>query len=165
MEEELLKLINKYFYYNTEDGHLYNKVTRSSKAKIGGRAGSLHKSTGYIDLKLNNKRYREHRLIFLMHHGYLPEFVDHINNIRDDNRIENLRAATRGQNNRNSSLRADNTTGFKGVSAHKASSKFEARINTSGLSKYLGLFNTAEEAHEAYKKAAEELFGDFANFG
>jgi hypothetical protein len=161
-DEELLALVEESFYYS--DGHLYNKFSRG-RAKKGCKAGSLDKDTGYIRLSLNNKRYQVHRLIFLLHHGYLPEFIDHINNVRDDNRIENLREANAVENSRNIGLRKDSTSGFKGVSYHKHRGKFQAYINSNGTMKYLGLFNTAEEAHEVYKKAAEELFGDFANFG
>jgi hypothetical protein len=156
-------LLNILFIYSDE-GYLVNKITRGT-AKRGERAGYIKDGDGYAKVNINNFSYQEHRLIFLMHHGYLPEFVDHINNIKYDNRIENLRAASRVENNSNRLINSNNTTGFKGVSFHKLTNKFQAYINTKGTRKYLGLFNTAEEAHEAYKKAAIELHGEFANFG
>jgi hypothetical protein len=161
-DEELLDLVKEFFYY--ADGSLYNRVNRS-RAKKDCKASNLDTSNGYMRVTFKGKVYKEHRLIFLLHHGYLPEFIDHINGIRSDNRIENLRGATRLQNNSNRLKRSNNTSGFKGVHLHKATGKFQARIGVGGVRVSLGLFNTAEEAHEAYKKAAIEVHGEFANFG
>ncbi|MBN3757254.1 Fis family transcriptional regulator [Paraburkholderia sp. Tr-20389] len=90
---------------------------------------------------------------------------DHKNGYRTDNRRENIRIATAGQNRSNSRLAANNTSGFKGVSWSKADKCWYAQIRIGGKRKYLGGFKAPEEAHAAYCKAAQELNGEFANFG
>ena len=79
-----------------------------------------------------------------------------------DNRKENLRIATIGQNNRNKRKYKTNTSGFKGVSLHTASKKWSAQIRCGGNPIYLGLFETPEEAHAAYSLKAKELHKEFA---
>ena len=97
-------------------------------------------------------------------HGYLPEIIDHINGIKNDNRICNLRAADDSKNAMNRRIRSDNTTGFKGVMFHKKNKKFVSQIQTNGEQKHLGYYATAEQAHQAYVAAAKELHGEFARF-
>lgn len=91
------------------------------------------------------------------------EVVDHINNKPLDNRRSNLRLATIPENIRNSQLRRNNKYGFKGVSP--CNNKWRARIMINRKQVHLGYFDTPEQAHEAYKKAAILYFGEFANFG
>ena len=98
----------------------------------------------------------------LCHH---VEFVDHVNRIRNDNMDINLRPATRHENNRNCGKRKDNTTGFKGVSWHRNVGKFTSRIWKNGKRVHLGVFDTAAEAHAAYKSAAKEEYGEFYTEG
>jgi hypothetical protein len=148
--------LNSLFYY--KDGELYNKVSRGA-AKKDNIAGNL--DGRYRRIKIHNKSYRTHRLIFFMFNGYLPEAVDHINGNSLDNRIENLRAATASENQGNTAVRKDNTSGYKGVSRHR-DGKFQAAITKNKKRYYLGLYNTPEEAYEAYCEAALELQGDFA---
>ena len=152
-------LLNELFEYR--DGVLYWKVSKSNNIKVGDAAGSLN-ATGYFYTKINNKRYLNHRIIFLMHHGYLPQFLDHIDGNSVNNSIENLRPATPFENNRNARTRKDNTSGFKGVSWYAPSKKWKARLMINKKEKYLGLFKTLEEAVEAVKKARKELHGEFA---
>ena len=89
------------------------------------------------------------------------EIVDHINGIRSDNRRCNLRFATAEQNARNSAVRHDNLTGFKGVSRHK-SGKYQARINIDKRCISLGYFTDPLQAALAYDKAAVFYFGEYA---
>jgi hypothetical protein len=90
--------------------------------------------------------------------------TDHINGDRLDNRRQNLRIATRSQNMANTKAHADNIKGLghKGVS--KAGKKWRARILHNGTNKHLGVFNTAEQAAEAYKQASLSLNGEFSNY-
>lgn len=88
--------------------------------------------------------------------------MDHINTIRSDNRIANLREATNSQNNFNSPMKPNNTSGFKGVSWSKREGKFKAQIAANGVRMVLGSFDSPEEASEAYKSAAAKLHGEFA---
>lgn len=93
------------------------------------------------------------------------EQVDHINLDRRDNRRSNLRLATAAQNCWNRPKSSANSTGFKGVSKERKRRKWRAAIRVHGVYRDLGRYDTPEEAHEAYKKAAAEHFGEFANFG
>lgn len=132
-------------------------VANSSKIKIGDRAGSLN-SIGYRRIKINGKDYLEHRLVWLYHYGYLPtKHLDHINGIRDDNRIDNLREATSAENHQNRSKSKNNTSGFMGVTWAKHANKWQSRICKGGKNHHLGYYDTPEEAHAAYVKTKAEL--------
>ena len=89
--------------------------------------------------------------------------VDHINGNSLDNRRKNLRVATKSQNMQNAGANCRNTSGYKGVHWLKAACKWQARIRHDGKRIHLGVFDTAEQAHEAYCAAAESLHGEFAN--
>jgi hypothetical protein len=99
-----------------------------------------------------------------MFNGYWPEQIDHIDGNRSNNLVFNLREANNAQNNRNTKLRASNTSGYKGVYMSKQSNRFIARITVNYKGIHLGCFKTVEEASQAYKKAALELHGSFARF-
>lgn len=90
------------------------------------------------------------------------ELCDHANKDTLDNREENLRLASFAQNMHNTKRRKDNSSGYKGVCWDKRKQKWVARITANKITKYLGYYNTAEEAHEAYRKAAPEYHGEFA---
>ena len=144
MTQDLLKELFEY-----KDGKLINRLNISSRALKGKQAGCLD-GKGYVRIGLNNKRYRAHRLIWVWHNGELSsDFeIDHINGKRDDNHIENLRLVTHRENHYNR----------KSSKGHgKFRGKWRARIATDGIERYLGVFNTAEEAREAYLNAKEGL--------
>ena len=90
---------------------------------------------------------------------------DHINHQTIDNRRSNIRIATRSQNLQNQLIRSNNTSGYKGVSYHKPSRKWLAHIGINGRLRHLGGYSTREEAAEVYRKAASELYGEFAHNG
>lgn len=93
------------------------------------------------------------------------EIIAHMNNNGLDNRRSNLRLATQVKNMQNRKLNQNSTSGYKGVSWYKNISKWGARITINKKTKFLGTFDTPEEAHKAYCEAATNLFGEFANFG
>jgi len=90
------------------------------------------------------------------------EFVDHINHDTLDNRKENLRVCSSGQNSANRRRRVDNTSGFKGVSWHYGICKWRSRLMVNSKPLHIGYFQTANEAAIAYDKAAFEHYGEFA---
>ena len=100
------------FWYN--NGKLYWKPKQDSLMQHYKEAGCVNVH-GYNVIGTNKKHYYTHRVIFLMHYGYLPKYIDHINGVRTDNRLENLREATVSQNNHNSKTPKTNTTGYKNV--------------------------------------------------
>jgi len=153
--------LQKIFDYR--DGHLYYKTIKNINFGIGTKAGGVDK--GYYYIKVDRVKYSAHRLIFLYHHGYLPEFIDHIDNDRLNNRIKNLRAATKSQNNQNAKIRKDNTSGIKGVSWHKRVKKWVALCQTNGKQKHLGSFDTIEEAEKVIKEYREKQHKEFTNHG
>ena len=144
--------------YDPETGVLTWKVRRGGRAHLGAVAG-VPDGLGYVSIRVDSRLYRAHRLAWLLSHGrWPPEQIDHINGVRDDNRLSNLREATRGQNMENQRRpRAGNTSGFLGVCWHARSKKFMARITTGGTRFYLGVYPDAESAHAAYLKAKREL--------
>lgn len=135
----------------------------SPRVFVGAPAGSLHKGSGYRRLMVDRRKYLEHRLVWLAATGeFPPALLDHINGIKHDNRISNLRLATRKQNNENVKQRVDNTSGFKGAT-RKPDGRWEAQIQSNRTKIYLGLFDTPEAAHAAYVHAATNLFTHYAN--
>lgn len=91
--------------------------------------------------------------------------IDHIDNNPANNRKDNLRICSGSENNRNQARNRNNTSGFKGVSYHKATGKYFARITVDFKNIWLGRYDTAEQAHEAYCSAAIKYHGEYANFG
>lgn len=136
------------------------------KDLAGKMAGSVSATDGYRYVKCGKSRNRVavHRVIFLMHHGYLPEVIDHINRIRDDNRIENLRdALTEGNNQGNQSHQVGRSSQYKGVCWDQARGKWAAYAKQDGKRFNLGRFSSEDQAALAYNAKATELFGEFAN--
>ena len=163
MRDLTVDLLNHLFEYDKETGNLIWKI-QNQGARKGSIAGTL-RPDGRYQIAINNKLYLTHRLVFLMHKGYLPEILDHINNDAGDNRIENLRAASRSQNGYNSKLASNNKSGYKGVFWLKETKKWRAGITFNKKAIYLGCFDNVEEAAEVVRKAREELHGDFAHHG
>jgi len=152
------KLAHKLFQY--DDGKLYWKVLRQG-INPKDEAGSLYK-TGYRYICISGKAYLTHRLVFLMFHGYLPEFLDHIDGNPLNNRIDNLREATRSQNQHNLKMRSDNKSGVKGVSWDKVNQKWRARVMLNNVYLDIGRFDDIDMAAAAIHQKRIELHGEFA---
>lgn len=115
---------------------------------------------GYIQIRLGDKLYLAHRLIFLMFHHYLPTLVDHKDQDPENNRLDNLRDATKQINAINTGLPANNKSGTKGVSWHKAGGKWTAQIKHNGKKIHLGSYDKLLDAVAARERAEEELWRD-----
>ena len=153
-QERLKELLS----YDPETGLFSNLTRRGVRAPKGGVAGTKNHK-GYIAILIDKKIYLAHRLAWLYVYGEFPEkTIDHINEIKDDNRIINLRSVTNSENQQNISiLKITNTSGFRGVSWNKKIKKWAATISINGKSSHLGSFNTAEEASEVYLKAKRKF--------
>lgn len=134
----------------------------ASKMTVGSRAG-CQDGKRYRVLAIDQVTYGEHRLAWFYVYGTWPEEqIDHINGNKSDNRISNLRIATAGENQRNRGAMKSNTTGFKGVTFEANRNKYKAAITHNHKCYNLGRFDTAEEAHLVYCRAADRLHRDFA---
>jgi len=144
------------------DGNLIRKVGRINE--IGSVAGCIHKGTGYIHIKIKAKSFKAHRLVFLYHHGYLPEFVDHIDGNKKNNKIENLRAATKEENCRNQKIRSTNKSGYKGVKWVEHCKKWQVEVCKNYKSIYFGLYEDLELAALVAREATELIHGRFSAY-
>lgn len=131
-----------------------------SKMK-GKKAGTL-RTNGYLQIRINRNSYYLHRLAWLYAYGQIPKAqIDHINCIKTDNRIFNLRECSRPENMWNVKIKRTNTSGFKGVSWCKVMGKWSAQIMFNTKQTRLGHFDTAELAGLAYQAKAKELHKEF----
>ena len=143
--------------YDPETGIFTRKVRTANNVKAGDIAGSLA-GDGYLLIGVLSRLHRAHRLAWLYVYGTWPEDqIDHINRIRTDNRISNLREVSHKQNGQNRSKPSNNTSGHTGVYWHKQKSKWVAQIKHSYKMIHLGYFSILEEALSA-RKAAEKLY-------
>lgn len=151
-QEKLKKLLN----YDPETG-LFTCLVSRGKCCVGSVAG-YRRPDGYVMIGLCKAYFLSHRLAWFYVYGFWPrDELDHINRIKGDDRISNLREATTKQNMENITMPVNNTTGFKGVTFHKQKHKWMAQIHNYGKNIYLGLFHTPAQAAEAYSKAAARL--------
>ena len=147
--------------FDYQDGNLVWKVARGN-VKVGRIAGHLNESIGYFRLTLFKKAYMVHRLIFMYHHGYMPEMLDHIDCNKLNNKIENLRPANRSENMLNLKMRKTNTSGAKNVSWSKDDKRWIVRVRVSGTKKYFGSFEDLELADLVATEARDKYQGQFA---
>lgn len=149
--------------YDSETGLLTWRQKVNRKVVIGREAGTL-RSDGYRQIRLLGKLYLAHRLAYAHHHGEWPIEVDHINLARSDNRIANLRQATRQQNQANLPRNSLNTSGHKGVSRHH-SGKWRVQVKKGGKLFWSGYFVCKNEAATAYAEKSRLAHGDYARVG
>lgn len=154
--DELLRLVS----YDPETGILTRKVRTSNRVKVGGEVGTIS-GNGYRTAHIGGQFAYVHQFVWFYVKGVWPDHdIDHRDTDKLNNRIGNLRRATESQNLANIRSHKDSLTGVKGV--HKKRRKWCAQIMCQGKRINLGVFPTKEEAGDAYRLAAENLFGEFA---
>lgn len=169
------ELFNHLFSYDREAGGLVwsvrprslfksNRAHSTWNSRFAGTIAGAMTGNGYLCVTIDYKRHLAHRIIWALHNESTPDDmeIDHINGVRTDNRIENLRVATSCENKRNQRMRSANTSGYKGVSFHSPTGKWVAQITVDKKAIHLGLFDTTEEAYVAYCAAAKSMHGEFA---
>jgi hypothetical protein len=148
--------------YDPETGDFTWIATRSG---VRSRIAGSKNQKGHIQICIDGRKYSASRLAFFWVKRRWPKHqADHKNLDTSNNRWGNLRDATNAQNCRNQRRPINNTSGFKGVSFHKLTGKYQASIRKDYRRRYLGLFETPQLAFDAYKTAADKLFGKFARY-
>ena len=145
------KTLKKHLDYDPETGIFKWKIARRG-VKSGSVAGTLT-LTGYIQIQLFNKLYLAHRLAWLYVNGEFPEDqMDHINGVKIDNRIVNLRAVTHVENSKNKAMPKTNTSGFIGVRWNKKSKKWRVCIQKTHYGTFKSKSDATTKAKEVYKE-------------
>lgn len=156
-------ILKEHLNYDEETGNFTRKKICSNYIKVGQVAGSINDS-GYIIICLLGKRYRAHHLAWLYMYGKFPEkHIDHKDLNKTNNKISNLREASKRDNALNTTKRIDNKSGYKGVSWNKNHSKWVAKTKLNGKYITLGLFHDLLEAAKAYADFAKIHHGEFIN--
>jgi hypothetical protein len=155
------------FKYRKRDGELVRRISTSPNAPKGSVAGTINKVNGYRYIHLNGSKRTAHRLVWIFHHGPIGKGlqVDHINGVRGDNRIENLRLATQSENTCNSKLTSRNTSGFKGVCWDKKRCMWFVRVSVFGKPRGFGYYENLELAALVASEAREKYHKEFCNHG
>lgn len=139
--------------YDPETGIFRRLVGVSANAKAGDIAGSKN-SSGYLQIAIDGRCYQAHRLAWLHVHGEWPaKNLDHVNGVRSNNPIANLREASHAENHQNRGINRNNTSGHPGVTWNLRDSKWRAEIKVSGRKHELGRFANIEDAIAARTKA------------
>lgn len=169
-----LETLRDLLRYDAESGNLYWMVRHRKYFRSDGEckrwnnryAGHLAfsiKPSGYFEGMIFRKQHKGHRVAWALHYGEWPDgLIDHINGIRTDNRISNLRVVTSSENCRNGVIRKNNPSGVSGV--WKCGNRWRAGIHAEGRQIHLGLFKTLPEAAAA-RKQAEARYGYHPNHG
>jgi len=153
--------VKKLFTYNRDTGELIRRIsigTGGFGCKQGNSVGSKSTS-GYIRVRVNGKYYPRSHLVWLYHKGYLPtKVIDHIDRVRTNDKIDNLREVVYKDNYKNLSKRTNNKSGVTGVAWHKKAKKWRAYIMIDSTHIHLGLFKNKEDAKTA-RKEADKKYG------
>ena len=171
LEFNLMKIYDTIIdLFEYRDNNLYWKVTNKGRGDISKPAGNINK--GYRRIRINGKQYRAHRLIYLMFNELWDitdtsqdNSVDHKDEDKLNNSIDNLRVATNSQNKANSGEYKNNTSGTTGVNWDKEKGKWVVQVRLNKKSHFGGYFVNIEDAVAKATQMREELHGEFANHG
>ena len=152
--------IKELLHYDGETG-IFRWIKKPAKRILTGSIAGTVRKDGYVRIGIDGEKLLAHRLAWIYVYGDAdqPVEIDHKNRQRSDNAIGNLRACNQSQNQMNTNLRRDNTTGHKGIVFTKG--KWQAKGHLNGEAKYLGRFCTKEEAIEAYERFSIANHGEF----
>lgn len=156
---EDISLLSEHLSYCKDTGIITWIKSTSCAINPGDRAGTLD-SKGYISLYFKNKKFKAHRVAFALTYGRWPNLIDHVNGIKTDNRISNLRECTHNENMQNSRVylrkgKSSKFTGVSRISSEETPWTAQIRINSKKI--HLGRFSSEIEAHHAYLAAKAEL--------
>jgi hypothetical protein len=161
MSAPAIERLNELLVYEPATGAIKWKNSCAMSHRVAGADAGWVNLEGYAVLSVDARQLKAHRVAWAMYYGEWPAGnLDHINGVRSDNRISNLRVADYFQNQANTAKRVNNTSGYKGV-CQRSASRWQAQIRVRGRQIYLGSFPSPEEASCAYVAAAEYYFGDF----
>jgi len=146
--------------FEYKDGNLYWKQN-TGRARIGNVAG--HKrTTGYVMIKINKKDFLAHRVIFMMHKGYFPKLIDHIDGNPSNNKIENLREASHSENGHNAKLNKNNSIKLKHICLNKRKDKWQVQMFIDNKNKSFGEYYDLEVAKFVAETMRHKYHGQFA---
>lgn len=152
-QQRLIELVS----YNPETGEFINKISRGNLI-AGCNIGGIDNSNGYARICIDGKRYKAHRLAWLYVYGNFPKnFIDHVDGNKSNNKISNLRECSHAQNHQNRLKNSTNNCGFLGVHFSISTGKYRAQIQLDGENRHIGLFDSPEEAHNAYLSEKKNL--------
>jgi hypothetical protein len=155
--------LKQLLHYDAETG-VFMWISHQRRPDLIGTIAGSPQGQGYLLINVDNHKYKAHRLAWLYVYGEWPSFhIDHRNRIKSDNWIDNLRQATKAQNEMNKGLRANNSSGVTGVYWSIAAQKWQAYIRVNGRAKYLGIFDQKDGAIAARRTAELTHFGEFAS--
>jgi hypothetical protein len=147
-------------HYDPDTG-IFTRLV-SAKNKLLGVVSNGTTSTGYIKISVFGVSYFSHRLAWLYMFGDFPEdMIDHVNGIKTDNRLKNLRIANKKENARNYGLPKNNTSGSKGVYWSKDRNKWYSKCELNGVQYHLGMFINKDDAIIARADFAKKHYGEF----
>ena len=158
-------MLRQLFAYDNNTGLVSWKISRNNRVVAGAVAGSVDTTTGYARLCFGRKAYKVHRVVWALAYGEWPVIdIDHINGDRADNRLENLRLASRAENLHSMKKRKGSLCSLKGATPYrKQNDRFVAQIRIDGRQRNLGIFDSQQAAHDAYCASAVVAFGKFFN--
>ena len=149
--------------FEYKDGLLYRKISLQGASK--GIKSGFAQENGYEYSNVDRKKIRNHRIIFALHHGYMPEFIDHIDGNKKNNLIENLREATKSENNMNRKIHKNNKCGLKNIQWIEKTKSWCVKLNVNKKRIHVGLFKDLELAELVATEAREKYHRNFANHG
>lgn len=145
------ELLVSHLHYDPYTGVFRRRIALCNKVKVGDIAGRTDTS-GYSAIRVCGRLYKAHRLAWLYVYGEMPVVIDHINGVKSDNRILNLRNCTSKQNAENQKLRSNNKTNHRGVYWSSNEGKYKAQVGHTGNIHHLGTFTRIQDAISAVRR-------------